>query len=161
MGVRISDEWYGRVTLIPGYCHVMTEFVCVWWFPVLPRRSMLFFRDRCTSGPEASAPIALSFKSVLLAHSKAFFALWMGVGVCCAVPLIPLAKPGQALTVGLVVTAFIAAPCLLWLLLRRTFGVASSAYKRRLAAMEWLPPHLIGMLQQTLPVARGGKGQRN
>ena len=147
MLVYISDQWYGRLTVVPGLCHVKTAFVCAWWFPVLPRRSMLFFRDPLVPGQEAALPVRLSLRSVLLAYAKPICTVWAGFALLFAVVMGPRVPPDKALSFGLFLGVFTGIPCLLLLLAWKPAKV-SAAYKVRLARKKNLPPHVLAALRE-------------
>src|SRR6266853_2921918 len=69
MHLHVSDCRYGRVDVVPGECHVETEFVCAFWVPVLPRYSYLAGQQAGPVGREGIR-LPLCWKSVLFAYIR-------------------------------------------------------------------------------------------
>ena len=57
----------GKVDEVPGVAHVATQFFHVWFFPLVPIRSMVV-DDR--GGGARGVPIALSWKSVIVGYFR-------------------------------------------------------------------------------------------
>ena len=81
----VSDRFCGRVDVVPGLCYVETEFVCVWWFPILPRRSVLFVQNEYSVNGWQTFPIRLSLKSVFAGYCWPICTIWALFGVFAAV----------------------------------------------------------------------------
>jgi hypothetical protein len=59
---------FGRVDRVPGLFHVATQFLHVYWMPILPKRSMLVLE--MPSGEGRAVLLPLSWKSILLAWGR-------------------------------------------------------------------------------------------
>lgn len=148
MYVHVSDHWYGRIHVIPHHCYVATEFVCAWWLPVLPRRSMLFYQENSEPAvAQLTFPIRLSVRSILIAYLKPICVFWAGFAILMSCLHGPKVKPDQALRFWLSDIAFFMVSCLVLLLLKKV-AWASAAYRKRLAGSDGLPPHLVAILVQ-------------
>jgi len=82
---------FGRSDVVDGAGHVATQFVHVWWFPIVPMASFFLRdgdRDRC-------APIDLNWKSVITVWLRAL-CIWGCLGMA-----------GYALTSGALIEEFL------------------------------------------------------
>lgn len=150
MLIHISDHVRGRVDIVPGCCYVATEFVCAWFLPVLPRRSLLFCEDPDLEGGEMVLPVSFSLKSILYAYARPFFVFW--VIVAATFPFIitmepnALVKSGKQFEFLLFAAVFFAIPCLALLILWWT-SVASPRRRARLAEIKGLPAFVVARLR--------------
>lgn len=151
MHLHVSDHIRGRVDIVPGCCYVATEFVCVWFFPILPRRSLLFFADPDDFTTEIAIPVRLSIKSLLFAYIKPILILWAVFAVAFPFTMFfdSLVKPDIMLEFVLVAAAFLAVPCLALFALRRA-SLASPRRRATLAKIEGLPPEVVMKLRSGL-----------
>lgn len=151
MLLHVSDHIRGRVDEVPGCSYVATEFVCAWYLPVLPRRSLLFFADPDAVGGLATVPVRLSLKSILSAYARPFFIFL--AGVMAALPLQMLVdsrvKADVLIPFLLHSGALLAVPCLVLFAMRRG-SMASPRRRSRLAEVEGLPPAVVMMLREGL-----------
>lgn len=137
--------------VVPACCHVATEFVCVWFLPVLPRRSLLFFADPEAVGGEAAIPVRLSLKSLLFAYARPILIFWAGVAATFPFVMFfnSLVKPGKHLEFLLFAAAFFAVPCLALVAMRQA-AVASPRRRSRMAEIDGLPPPVVANLRRGL-----------
>jgi len=66
-----GDNYYGKVDRVPGLFFVRTRFLHVWFVPLVPRESYLFF-DGPPYGGYAGIRIRLNWKSVFVAWLRGF-----------------------------------------------------------------------------------------
>lgn len=150
MILHVSDEIRGRVDVVPGVCHVATEFVCVWFLPVLPRRSLLFYAAPEAPAGVAAVPVRLSAKSILFAYARPFFIIWATLAGAFPFVIIlnSLVKPGKLLEFLPVAALFAAPPWLLPYAMRRA-SVASPRRCLLMAEIEGLPPDVAMRLRRS------------
>ena len=142
MHLHLSDEFRGRVDVVPGCCHVATEFVCVWFFPILPRRSILFFRAAPVSHGWSTLPVRLSWRSVVVTYLRT--ALW-GLVLVSGSALVEGSRKELPQIAPLACSVAGAAGLLLFLLGRLT--LASYSRRERLAETDGLPPDVAALLR--------------
>ena len=111
--IVFGDQYYGKVDVVPGLCYVKTRFLHIWWFPLVPRESILFCDPSLGLGDMVGVRIPLRWKSVFLAWVRAvcylMFYIQMIVLVLFGISALP-GKPKALLTQGdLPVTYFILA----------------------------------------------------
>lgn len=73
----VGDDYWGKVDWVPGMFFVKTRFLHIWWFPLVPRESYLFFDDQPPMEPPRAVRIPMRWKSVLLAWWQAFALVWV------------------------------------------------------------------------------------
>jgi hypothetical protein len=148
--LAVSDNFYGRVDVVPGCCYLATEFVCVWFVPILPRRSMLFFEDSSGEGGVAAVPIRFSLKSAVVGYIRVFLLFFMMAGVAIPLNMMTDAKPGMLPALGLsAAVVFLVASSCLFMLWRISF--ASPQRRHRLSEVAGLPPRIVEILRSKSP----------
>jgi hypothetical protein len=80
MLVIFGYSLFGRVDRVPGLFHVVTQFLHVYWMPILPKRSFLILETSQSAGH--AIPLPLNWKSVLFAWGRLFLLL----GGCAFLP---------------------------------------------------------------------------
>jgi hypothetical protein len=79
MFIHVGVGHFGKVDRVPGLFHVKTQFMHVWYFPLVPTGSFLCLEGTAKRrGPASGHSIPLSMKSVLVAWARAL-TLVMGV----------------------------------------------------------------------------------
>ncbi|MBI3469673.1 MAG: hypothetical protein HY000_42285 [Planctomycetes bacterium] len=66
-----GKRFYGPVDEVPEWFYVATSFWHLWFIPLVPRESWLLFHESAGGGGLQGIPIALSWKSVLVAWFRA------------------------------------------------------------------------------------------
>ena len=66
-----GKRFYGPVDEVSGWFYVATSFWHLWFIPLIPRESWLLFHESAGGGGMQGVPIALSWKSVLVAWFRA------------------------------------------------------------------------------------------
>ena len=79
----VGDDYYGKVERLPGYFHVATRFLHVWWLPLVPRESYLILED---AEAKRGFQIPLCWKSVIKAYVFGYAIMFAILGF--TVPLI-------------------------------------------------------------------------
>ncbi len=150
---KFLDMWYyifvncfGKVDAVPGVCYVITEFVCVFGYPILPRRSLLVYRNELAVDGKAVAPIGLSWKSVFMGYAKVICFVWTVFGVVVLLILIPHHPPQTGGAVGLAGVLCVGTPCLLLFLLHK-LSFASQSRMDQLAETKGLPEIIVADLR--------------
>ncbi|GAC1318090.1 MAG: hypothetical protein NVSMB14_16110 [Isosphaeraceae bacterium] len=150
--ILISDLFLGKVDVVPGCCHVATEFVCAWFMPILPRRSMLFFKDPSRPDAEVVLPVRLSFKSIVMAYLRAILVIWFLFGIIMLCVVVTESKAPRfnlnMLRVAFLMLIFAATPCLFWNVSRR-LSLASYNRRERLSMTPGLPAEVVEKLLET------------
>ncbi len=152
--MHVSDHFWGRVDVVPGVCHIATEFVCVWFLPVLPRRSVLFYREGLLLEGWGTRSVRLSLRSVLVGYAWPFFLFLLGVGASFPFALAGQVKPDNQTSFLLVSAAFLGIPCLAVALLWK-LRTASPMRRQYLAGLKGLPPHVAESIREGILVSGG------
>jgi hypothetical protein len=144
MYVHVGTDLYGKVDRVPGLFHVATEFLHVWFLPLVPRRSYLV-REETVKG-KALPPIGirLSSRSILIAWTRAVLSV---VGI--VLPIVAVIHYhqvqqgiGREPSLSLVFLA-ISALCCLGLWATYHFTHAGPLRALELGAVAKIPPELI------------------
>ena len=64
-----GDTYYGKVDRLPGFFHVATRFLHVWWIPLIPRESYVIQEN---TGEKRGVQIPLCRRSVIKAYICGF-----------------------------------------------------------------------------------------
>ena len=154
MIVYVSDRFLGKVDVVPDCCYVATEFVCGWFIPVLPRRSMLFFEDPSMPGVEVGLPVRFSLKSILTAYLRMMLVFGIFIGATrLVVAFLTIFRITRLITDDLPKAillrfVFLTAMCLFWYVSRR-LSLASYNRRERLSKIPELPPEIVKKLLES------------
>jgi hypothetical protein len=140
MVVHISVHFRGKIDVVPGFCCVKTEFVCINFFPVFPRRSFLFYTSEGEMD-EHALPIPFSYRSMAAAYLKWLLYIALFFSIFIPLVMIDLVHPKDTTSYAIYTAAFVAAPTV-GLLLLRWFSFASADRKAQLAEVPGLPKHI-------------------
>jgi hypothetical protein len=72
-----GDDYWGKVDWVPGLFYVKTRFLHIWWLPMVPRESILFFDENPAPPSPRGVPISLRWKSIGLTWLHTFLLLSM------------------------------------------------------------------------------------
>ena len=134
---------YGKVDRVPGLFHVATQFLHIYWMPIIPLRTYLVLEGARPREGFHGLAIPLSWKSILLAWGR----LALVVGGCLILPGVAVASvpnhpnaQGKAVALLALVVPFL------------SLGFLALSYRRRwarperaleLAARAGIPPEVV------------------
>jgi hypothetical protein len=144
MYVHVGTELYGKVDRVPGLFHVATEFVHVWFLPLVPRRSFLVREETADGKARSPVRIPLSSRSILIAWTRTVLSLIGLVLPIFSVIHYRQVQQGIGREPSLsVVFLAISAMCFLGLCATYRFTRASPLRALELGARAKIPPEVI------------------
>jgi hypothetical protein len=72
-----GDDYWGKVDWVPGLFYIKTRFLHIWWFPLVPRQSILFLDENPPPKSPRGVAVPLRWKSVGLTWLHMFLLLIM------------------------------------------------------------------------------------
>ncbi len=140
MVFHVSTHFRGKVDIVPGCCCVKSEFICINFFPVWPRRSFLFY-ELDGEKKQYALPVSLSYHSVTTAYLKSVFYIALFFAIFIPLVMMDLVHQKETTSFALLAGGAIAVPTV-GLLLLHWFSFASDDRKAVLAEVPGLPRHL-------------------
>ena len=86
----VGDDYWGKVDWLPGLFYVKTRFLHIWWFPLVPRGSVLFYDENPAPEEPRGVRIPMRWKSVWLAWLQSWLLVSIVLFVAGGISLLVL-----------------------------------------------------------------------